>query len=75
MTAMMLFSSFVVLSDTTIRITVLVAGAVGGVVVWFFVPNAEEKDIISPELADTISKNRNIAEEAKIQEEARKTKL
>lgn len=45
MTAMVLFSSFVVIRDNmTIRMVILSLGLVGAVVVWFFVPTARNED-------------------------------
>lgn len=43
MTAMVLFSSFVVVQNLSIRVTILSLGLVGLVVVWFFVPTARDE--------------------------------
>jgi uncharacterized membrane protein YbaN (DUF454 family) len=53
MLLMVLFSSFVVIQNQVIRLVILLLGAVGLIVVWFFVPTAqplqkmikEEKDV------------------------------
>ena len=41
MTAMVLFSSFVVIKDIPLRMVILSLGLVGAIVVWFFVPTAQ----------------------------------
>ncbi|MFA5649626.1 MAG: YbaN family protein [Proteiniphilum sp.] len=43
MTAMVLFSSFVVIQNLSLRVTILSLGLVGLVVVWFFVPTARDE--------------------------------
>lgn len=43
MTAMVLFSSFVVIQNLSIRVAILSLGLVGLVVVWFFVPTARDE--------------------------------
>lgn len=44
MTAMVLFSSFIVIQNNlTIRMVILSLGLVGAVVVWFFVPTAKDE--------------------------------
>ncbi|MEA5081620.1 MAG: YbaN family protein [Dysgonamonadaceae bacterium] len=43
MTAMVLFSSFVVVKVIFLRIVILSLGIIGGFVVWFFVPTAQKK--------------------------------
>lgn len=49
MTAMVLFSSFVVIRDNmTIRMVILSMGLIGSITVWFFVPTAKP----DPEKAD-----------------------
>ena len=42
MTIMVLFSSFVVVHDISIRMIILSLGIIGGIVVWFVVPIAKE---------------------------------
>lgn len=45
MTAMVLFSSFIVIrNNIPLRIVILTLGFIGAVVVWFFVPNGKELD-------------------------------
>ncbi|HBG57922.1 MAG TPA: hypothetical protein DDX07_07905 [Porphyromonadaceae bacterium] len=41
MTTMVLFSSFVVIQNISIRMVILALGIIGAVVVWFFVPTAK----------------------------------
>ncbi|MDD2930192.1 MAG: YbaN family protein [Fermentimonas sp.] len=41
MTSMVLFSSFVVIKDIPLRMVILSLGLVGAIVVWFFVPTAQ----------------------------------
>ena len=41
MLLMVLFSSFVVIQNQVIRLVILLLGAVGLIVVWFFVPTAQ----------------------------------
>src|SRR5690554_6082861 len=43
MTAMVLFSSFVVIQNLSLRVTILSLGLDGLVVVWFFVPTARDE--------------------------------
>lgn len=43
MTSMVMFSSFIVIKDITLRMVILSLGLVGAVVVWFFVPTAQDK--------------------------------
>jgi hypothetical protein len=40
---MVMFSSFIVIKDITLRMVILSLGLVGAVVVWFFVPTAQDK--------------------------------
>jgi len=42
MTSMVLFSSFIVIKDIPLRMVILSLGLVGAVVVWFFVPTAQD---------------------------------
>lgn len=45
MSAMVLFSSFVVIRDNMpLRLVILTLGLIGCIVVWFFVPNGKEPD-------------------------------
>lgn len=46
MTLMVLFSSFVVIKILPIRMVILSLGLVGAVVVWFFVPTAQEEELL-----------------------------
>lgn len=45
MTSMVLFSSFVVIKDIPLRMVILSLGLVGAIVVWFFVPTAQNGSI------------------------------
>ena len=47
MTTMVLFSSFIVIHNITIRMAILSLGLIGAVVVWFFVPTAQPDAIIA----------------------------
>lgn len=49
MTLMVLFSSFVMIQIVLIRVVILSLGVVGLVVVWFFVPTAEDDPVKRPE--------------------------
>lgn len=49
MTLMVLFSSFVVIQIVLIRVVILSLGVIGMVVVWFFVPTAQDDPVKQPE--------------------------
>lgn len=57
MTLMVLFSSFVVIQITSIRMVILSLGLVGAVVVWFFVPTAQEDEPLATSQTEPSSKN------------------
>lgn len=42
MTIMVLFSSFIVISNVTVRIVILSLGLIGAITVWYFVPTAND---------------------------------
>jgi len=55
MTLMVLFSSFVVIQYIPLRMVVLSLGVVGLIVVWFFVPTAQDDPVKSTDSDDPLS--------------------
>ncbi len=55
MTLMVLFSAFVVIQHIPLRMVVLSLGVVGLIVVWFFVPTAQDDPVKSTDRDDPLS--------------------
>jgi len=49
MTLMVLFSSFVVIQIVLIRVVIISLGVIGMIVVWFFVPTAQDDPVKQPD--------------------------